>query len=88
MYVKTTAKCLERVPVPRFACDAAERTQSKCTSRKPKLASLKHIVTQALLRRPLHILKLPPIEAVNALSEQVSASAAVRKSEEDSEDDL
>ncbi len=34
------------------------------------------------------VIKLPPIEAVNALSEQVSASAAARKSEEDSEDDL
>jgi hypothetical protein len=38
--------------------------------------------------RPLHIIKLPPIEAVNALSEQVSASAAARKNEEDSDDDL
>ncbi len=38
--------------------------------------------------RPLHIIKLPSIEAVNALSEQVSASAAARKNEEDSEDYL
>jgi hypothetical protein len=34
------------------------------------------------------VIKLPPIEAVNAFSEEVSASAAARKSEEDSEDDL
>ena len=54
----------------------------------PKLASLKPSVARTLVRRPLHIIKLPPIEAVNALSEQVSASAAARKSEEDSEDDL
>jgi hypothetical protein len=51
---------------------------------------LKPTVTRTLVRRPLHtgIIKLPSIEAVNALSEQHNASAAARKSEEDSDDDL
>jgi hypothetical protein len=54
----------------------------------PTEPSLKPAVARALLRRPLHIIKLPSLEAVNALSEQLSASAAARKSEEDSDDDL
>ncbi len=48
---------------------------ARCEARE-----LETLVARTFVRRPLHIIKLPSIEAVNALSEQLNASAAARKS--------